>query len=100
MKVKLTNSYWHYLALMAFAIDKGIMSRPVEDVIKQFNTTAPAVMANYTCKMDKSLYIEELVGSDPIDFFIDYVLCYAQWTVESGSEMFGIYNKDILRYNN
>lgn len=63
-------------ALCIWTKDTNRLSMPLSQAIKEFEATGRDMLENYTDHTDTSLYCKDLVGSDPVKFFTDYVLFY------------------------
>lgn len=86
------------LALIIYAIDRDALSLPVEKVIELFRKDAASMKKNYTDPNDELLYIKGMEKVDDIEFFTDYVLCYAKCDIKSGLRGYGKLNEQILNY--
>lgn len=63
-------------ALCIWAKDTNRLSMPLSQAISEFEATGKGMLENYTDPTDTSLYCKDLVGSNPVEFFTDYVLFY------------------------
>ena len=82
---------------MVWAIDVDALSLPVEKCWNKFREDAWCVYKTYT-DPNTELYCKNLVGENPLDVFIDYILFYAKMHVQSGIISYGTYDKYIINY--
>lgn len=95
------------LAFIVWAIDIDGFSLPFMKAWEKFQRNAWGMLKTYTDPNDELLYMPKLVGTDPIEFFTDYVLMYAKWHIEANKTsstpqpdgaLYGKYEKEILNY--
>ena len=87
------------LAFFVWAIDVDALSLPVEKCWEMFQRDAWGISRNYTDPSDELLYCPNLVGKNPIDVMVDYILCYAKMWVISGIRNYGKYDELIKNYS-
>ena len=84
---------------MVWAIDRDMLSFPVSEALELFRRDAIGCRGIYTDPTDELLYIRGMENVNPIEFFTDYVLCYAKSRLISGLRDYGKYEKEIINYN-
>ena len=84
------------LALMVYAVDTDSLSLPVHVVLDRFQTTAERLQKNYTDPSDTQLFCRNVVNMKPVDFFTDYLLCYAKMDIQGGYRGYGKLNQQII----
>ena len=82
---------------MVWAIDVDALNIPVEKCWEMFQRDAWGMYKTYT-DPNSELFCKNLVGENPIDVFIDYILFYAKMHVQSGIISYGTYDKYIINY--
>ena len=82
---------------MIWAIDTDALNVPVEKCWDKFKEYAWSVYKTYT-DPNTELYCEGLAKENPIDVFVDYILCYAKMHVQSNIISYGVYDKYIMNY--
>lgn len=85
---------------MVYAIDRDLLSFPVSRVIDLFLEDAERCKSTYTDPSDRLLYTSDVESMNTIEFFTDYILCYAKMYVISGIASYGNYDKAIMNYEN
>jgi hypothetical protein len=86
-----------FVALMVWAIDVDALNISVEKCWEMFQRDAWGMYKTYT-DPNSELFCKNLVGENPIDVFIDYILFYAKMHVQSGIISYGVYDNTILNY--
>ena len=86
------------LALMVWAIDRDLMGVPVQKAWELFVKDAVGCQKIYTDPTDDELYLQSIAVMKPIDFFTDYVLCYAKSYALESRDYYGKYTNEILNY--
>lgn len=86
-----------FVALMIWAIDRDCINIPMLKALEWFNRDAWAMYKTYT-NPNNELFCKNIVGQNPINVFIDYVLFYAKMHVVSGIKSYGKYDKDIVSF--
>ena len=77
------------LALRIWAIDNGYRKKPLVMSLNLFELEAERMYNTYTDPDDVLLYCKSIVGKDPIEVYVDYILCYAKMRAESGITSYG-----------
>lgn len=85
-----------FIALMIWAIDRDCMNISVLEAMQKFKKDALAMYETYTTPGE--LFCKNIIGQNPVNVFIDYVLFYAKMHVVSGIKDYGKYNKDIVSF--
>lgn len=79
-----------FVAFMIWATDAGVLEMPVIEAVKKFREDAEKIYKTFTS--GDELHCKNLIGQDPIEMFIDYVLFYAKVHVESGIKSYQEYD--------
>lgn len=86
-------------AFIVWAVDTDNLNLPVLKAWGEFVEDAFNMLKVYTDADDKLLFCKDLVGADPIEFFTDYILCYAKMKMLSDVESYGKLGDTIIMYN-
>lgn len=86
-----------FVALMIWAIDRDVMNIAMLEALQWFEKDAWAMYRTYT-DPSSELFCKNIIGQNPIDVFIDYILFYAKMHVQRGIKDYGKYNKDIVSF--
>lgn len=86
------------LAFFVWAIDVDALSLPVEKCWEMFLRDAQDIYFVYTDPGEELLYCPNLVGENPINVMMDYILSYAKTNIISGIRNYGKYDELIKSY--
>ena len=90
--------YRDLLAITVYATDRNLLSRPLVEVLDEFNDSAHNCWRTYTdVENCPELFISSLVFVHPLNMFVDYVLFYAAMHVVSGIKSYGRIDQYILK---
>ena len=84
------------VALLVWAQETENTFAPIEETLKGFIKNGEKMQEVYTDPDDPLLFMPDVAEQDAMDFFTDYVLCYAQMDVNSGLRDYGKTINDYL----